>query len=158
MRAELDKELFDNYKELFAGMDDLKQSLMGFGFEHGDGWYVIVKNLCQALYDSVKHQREGFEDYKKHGWKQYKDYVYADYPTVVQVKEKFGGLRFYLNFPPMTKFSEEEYNKLEGMISFAENYLSYSICEDCGKPGECRNDLGWIRTLCNEHYEEVKKK
>jgi hypothetical protein len=57
----------------------------------------------------------------------------------MQVKEKFGGLRFYTNG------TSDEIHKL---ISEYES-KSYATCEDCGKPGKSRGS-GWIRTLCDE--------
>jgi len=72
------------------------------------------------------------------------------YPKAVQVKEKFGGLRFY-----MTCGSSEIFN----LVEEAET-LSYKTCEECGGPGEERGG-GWIRTLCNnchENWEEIRKK
>ena len=57
--------------------------------------------------------------------------------TILQVKEKFGGLRFY--------YSGGD-GRIEGMVSFAEQ-LSYKICEETGERGyECSKN-GWLRTL-----------
>lgn len=67
--------------------------------------------------------------------------------TVVQVKEKFGGLRFYYDKPydsPETFWKEFEKRVLD-----AED-ASYNICERCGAPGKLRNK-GWMKTLCDEH-------
>lgn len=54
-----------------------------------------------------------------------------------QVKEKFGGLRFYVG---------ETTDEMRKLISAAEN-LSYETCEVCGGPGE-QTSTGWIKTLC----------
>lgn len=73
------------------------------------------------------------------------------YPRAAQVKEKFGGLRFY-----MTIGTDEVY----ALIGKAEA-LSCKTCEECGEPGEKRTDLGWIYTLCNnchENWEEIRTK
>ena len=59
--------------------------------------------------------------------------------TVYQVKEKFGGLRFYIEAG-----SEEIHQR----ILQAER-RSYLTCEECGRPG-LPNREGWIRTLCEE--------
>ena len=65
------------------------------------------------------------------------------YPVAVQVKEKFGTLRFYL----------DGYNDtISAYESFAEA-MSARICEDCGSPGKTRTG-GWYRTLCDKHAEE----
>jgi hypothetical protein len=60
-----------------------------------------------------------------------------------QCKEKFGFLRYYVDN------CNEEGHKL---IDEAEK-KSGTICEICGKPGKSREDLGWIKTLCLEHYD-----
>lgn len=62
---------------------------------------------------------------------------------ISQVKEKFGGLRFYTDG---TASSE-----LIAAIDAAEA-LSFTVCEVCGSPGVPRCD-GWIRTLCDTHAE-----
>jgi hypothetical protein len=61
-------------------------------------------------------------------------------PVVVdQIKEKFGGLRFYISGGTTL---------MEALISSAES-SSYSICEECSKPGErCTAGSSWILTLC----------
>lgn len=62
---------------------------------------------------------------------------------VVQIKEKFGGLRFYV------QNSNESIDKL---ISEAEG-KSYFLCEECCAPGE-RRAGGWVKTLCSIHAAE----
>lgn len=59
---------------------------------------------------------------------------------IVQVKEKFGTLRFYVDG------ADAEIN---GMIRMAENVSCYT-CEVCGNPGK-RTSAGWIQTLCETH-------
>lgn len=65
---------------------------------------------------------------------------------VCQIKEKFGSLRFYISS------GSNEIYKLIGEFE----KLSYKVCENCGKPGELRTDIGWLSTLCDEHYIEIK--
>lgn len=84
------------------------------------GWYPLIKNLIDELINL--------------GWDK----------KVTQVKEKFGGLRFYINGG-----SDEMYNK----ITEAEK-LSHETCELCGKKGELRTKIRWFTTLCDEHYEQ----
>ena len=66
------------------------------------------------------------------------------------MKEKFGGLRFY-----MTCDTDEIFD----LISEAEA-LSYKTCEECGKPGEERGG-GWIHTLCDschKNWDKIRSK
>lgn len=93
-------------------------------FSVGEGWFPIIKELIEDLITL--------------GWDK----------QTCQVKEKFGGLRFYIN---------SGLNEMHERISKAEND-SYHICEKCGEPGELRNDIGWYRTLCDNHYNEKKNK
>lgn len=59
---------------------------------------------------------------------------------IAQVKEKFGGLRFYAG--GLT-------NEQDNIIHDAEA-KSFTICETCGNPGRPRGG-GWITTLCDDH-------
>ena len=83
----------------------------------GAGWHSIVAPLIDRA------EKEGVE--------------------IVQVKEKFGGLRFY------TGASSPEF---QAAVDEAEA-LSYVICDVCGEPGEPRGG-GWIRVLCDKHDAE----
>lgn len=75
---------------------------------------------------------------------------------VVQVKEKFGGLRYYFNpsNPVHTR-------AMHDMISQFERN-SYSVCEVCGENAKLRKTIesSWFKTLCEEHshkdvYQDV---
>ena len=63
--------------------------------------------------------------------------------VAIQVKEKFGTLRFYTS-------EYDEY--LDGVIRMAEG-MSGVTCEVCGSPG-ITSGPGWIRCLCETHREE----
>lgn len=71
---------------------------------------------------------------------------------IQQVKEKFGGLRIY--FTTDTTITTEITN--DDIVTVAE-WMCDHTCEECGKAGS-RRDLPWIKTLCDEHYEERKKR
>lgn len=58
-------------------------------------------------------------------------------PMAVQVKEKFGGLRFYIGGATDSMIEE--------FIRQAEEQAE-KTCEDCGKPGKPAGP--WVRTLC----------
>jgi hypothetical protein len=65
----------------------------------------------------------------------------------MQIKEKFGGLRFYYDGGD---------NEISGMVQMAESWASHS-CETCGAPGKKREG-GWIRTLCDHHELERQQR
>lgn len=69
------------------------------------------------------------------------------YPKAVQVKEKFGQLRLYMNY---------YVKEIEELITEAE-VKSGKTCEDCGTPGELREG-GWLVTLCDNCNEKRIKK
>jgi len=99
------------------------------GFAVGKGWYPILEALCNNIQNHI--------DWKV---KQGQDVAQVE---VNQIKEKFGGLRFYY-----TGGDEQ----IHGMVQMAEAFAS-SLCEDCGGIGKRRGG-GWIRTLCDVHEQE----
>lgn len=67
-----------------------------------------------------------------------------DHPRAIQVKEKFGGLRFY-----MAHGNDEIYNLIEEAES-----LSYKTCEGCGAPGKARPG-SWVKVLCGVCFANI---
>lgn len=62
----------------------------------------------------------------------------AELPVATQVKEKFGGLRFYV-----TGGSDRHY----AYIRMAEA-MSYTTCEECGATQGVYRTSGWVHTTC----------
>lgn len=93
----------------------------GFGVECGRGWAWLVVPLMQYCADH-------------------------DIP-ISQIKEKFGGLRFY--YGAYESSQKDVVAKLDGLIAQAE-HLAEQTCEVCGAPGALREG-GWMQTLCEEH-------
>lgn len=105
------------------------------GFCCGAGWWPILKSLCCQIQHHIDWKNEQKEKYGRgEGCAQV---------TVNQIKEKFGGLRFYYSGGNDT---------IDGMVRMAESWAAHA-CEDCGAPGTSRSG-GWIRTLCDKHEEE----
>jgi hypothetical protein len=74
----------------------------------------------------------------------------VEWVHIDQIKEKFGGLRFYYHGGD---------SQIHGMVRMAELWAGHS-CEKCGNKGT-RRQGGWIRTLCDVHeaeYQERNKK
>ena len=59
---------------------------------------------------------------------------------VLQIKEKFAGLRFYYSN------GNESVRKL---VDIAES-KSMTICQNCGSEGRASSHKGWMVTLCEE--------
>lgn len=65
-----------------------------------------------------------------------------------QVKEKFGGLRYY---------ADSDAEGFRDLIRVAEEASSH-LCEECGKHGETKSMHGWLKTLCNQHRAEREQR
>jgi hypothetical protein len=103
------------------------------GFAVGSGWYPILEVLCANIQSHIDWQV-----------KQGKDIAQVE---VNQIKEKFGGLRFY--------YSGGD-DEISGMVRMAEAWADIA-CEECGAAGK-RRDGGWIRTLCDFHEAEYQER
>ena len=91
-----------------------------FGWEIGGGWHPLVHELIAEL------QTLGWDGH------------------ISQIKEKYGGLRFYIGYGSDAIFAAID--KAEAK--------SYTICEACGQSGKLRRG-GWMRTLCDDHALEA---
>lgn len=93
------------------------------------GWWPIIESLCINIQSHIDW------------WNlNRKDRPVVAQVVIEQIKEKFGGLRFYYQGGDDT---------IAGMVRMAESWAD-ATCEQCGKPGVIRNG-NWIRTLCDEH-------
>lgn len=168
MREELDLKLVEKYPLIFKDRHaPMNQTAMCWGFSHGDGWYNIIDTLCGLLYSKYSRAKERYDNllqWKAEGgtfpWKGGKPITDEEIaeakskmdmqeqlvPVASQVKEKFGGLRFYVD-----SATDEHYN----YINFAES-MSYKICEKCGKPGTYY-PFGWHHVACDDHASEEDK-
>jgi hypothetical protein len=75
MRKDLEQKFQERWPEWFRDLyGDVTQTCLHFGFQHRDGWFDLVWRLCEQI-EKVVGEGTPFK--------------------VAQVKEKFGGLRFY---------------------------------------------------------------
>src|SRR5512146_3224372 len=99
----------------------------------GPGWQPLIRGLDANLRELDPNYRIG------------------------QIKEKFGGLRYYVDaFEGDTELADK-------LVRAAED-VSFKLCEDCGAPGEPSAWNGfWVETLCSRctadrrDEQEVKK-
>lgn len=127
-----------------------------FYMEINDGWYNIINTLLALISAPLDRARERLK-YKmdnpdnKHSeslenlLKSVKEEE-DNLPTLRQVKEKFGGLRFYMDGGTP---------RMQNYVEFAE-FLSTDTCETCGAPGELRSG-GWLKVRCDTHQAEFIK-
>jgi len=116
-------EIVTQYEELFTER--------GNCISVGSGWLNIVADVCHCIMRNADITKEYAQTTEEKA-------VIA-YPQVLQVKEKFGGLRFYTNV-------SNDY--INGVIAMAE-MQAHRTCEYCGKPGKSTRG-GWIKTLCDD--------
>lgn len=127
MSPDLDARLCADFSQLYSVRHgDTRGPVSHFCFETDDGWFRIIHALSARLVEII----EGLPAEER-------DEYYA-----VQVKEKFGGLRFYMSM---------ETEEMSRAIQEAEAQ-SAATCEACGLPGK-RRGRGWVKTLCDRHAE-----
>ena len=119
----------------------MSKTCMCWGFSCSDGWYDIIDTLCKCIENHIDNINRSIEFTKK--WNNNVDdpeYEWTAFvprkkrkvpkqvqPVIaIQVKEKFGGLRFYYS-------GGDDY--IRGLVDMAES-MSYKTCEVCGSPGK----------------------
>jgi len=126
MNKENTKYLLEKYPDLYRQYHlSMRETCMCWGFECGDGWLTIIDDLSKKITELDPNVQ------------------------AAQVKEKFGGLRFYIDG------GSDEVHKL---IEEAEEE-SYKTCEKCGtKENVSQTKTGWVKTLCDKCKEERQRK
>jgi len=118
------------------------------GVSINEGWYHIVTLLVTHMHSHITWKRR--QRAKALLEERAGEDVYVpekvDHIEIHQIKEKFGGLRFYFE-------GGDDYCR--GLEVMAETWANRT-CEVCGETGKQRGG-GWIRTLCDAHEEEYKR-
>ena len=184
MKTELQQKLLAKYPQFFTkdvkiytGEKPIHQEIgellnqkemvlpIQFGFECGDGWYVILDTLMDNIQWHLENENGRRKNEFKYKWmwnfqsylhrKHYKkkklkalsEWIYDKAPrkklvpltiSVTQIKEKFSGLCFYYHGGDDT---------ISGMIHLAES-MSYKTCEYCGTTKNVGRTKGWLVTCC----------
>jgi len=143
----------DSQEKLAKRWPDLFQKSRDFEYIIGDGWYDIVDVLCSFISHRVENAKQRLKYAQENPNAKFNEPLVDlekevadaidELPSIDQVKEKFGTLRFYVS-----SATPEVYNYIE----FAEA-MSSKTCEVCGSPGFSRTG-GWIKVLCNKHSKE----
>ena len=146
------------YEQLAKDNPDLFEN-KEFELSVGDGWYNIIASLMSIITHDVtqsthrlRYERANGNDVDRiAAIEAIRNDAIADLPSIDQIKEKFGGLRFYY-----TGGLKEKRQYIDGAIDMAES-IADRTCESCGRFGE-RRPGAWIRTLCDLHYAESESR
>lgn len=127
MQESLDALLCARYPAIFLVDGSAEQCL--FNFECGDGWFTLIDAACELIQHDIDTNGTQF--------------------LASQVKEKFGGLRFYY---------QQGSGYAAAVVDLAE-LLSPHVCELCGALGKAVSLFGWMQARCPAHeratvYEE----
>lgn len=101
-------------------------------YECGDGWIPLIEEAKTII--------------AKYNQKLKEEDLDAEPLEFIQIKEKWGGLRIYLNY-----YVQEIADQIHELES-----KSLNICEHCGTNKNVKRDWthGWIMTLCDKCREE----
>ena len=127
MKKDLQDILFIKYPKIFRQKYlSMKKTAMCWGIDCDDGWFWLIDNLCECIQNYISLNKE------------------TPQIEATQVKQKYGGLRFYF----------EPYDEtISNIIMFAD-YLSYKICEECGSIEDVQQTKGYIQSLCKKCREK----
>lgn len=129
MKKELQDKLYKDFPNLYQQRKlPMTQTCMYWGIETGDGWFDLIYELSDKI---TKIDPE---------------------VQAVQVKEKYGTLRFYVG--PVDK---EKSDAVYDIISEYES-KSANTCEHCGSTDNVTQTQGWIVTLCDKCMKTYNKK
>lgn len=98
-------------------------------FECNEGWKELIDEVSAKI-EAVNNK-----------------YPESSYINAVQVKQKFGGLRYYVS---IEEIDSHDVDYIYGIIEQAEK-RSISICEFCGAPAKVSKWGYNIETACDEH-------
>jgi len=158
------------FEEISKSIENRKPILpIQFGFECGDGWFHILDSLMSAISDytnNINIARKTEFRHKLPKWLKKQAYrfpmkmelirrimvfVSNMFPkglppippiNITQIKEKYGGLRFYY-------IGGDDF--IGGLVRMAE-YMSYRTCEFCGTTKDVGHTEGWIITCCKSCF------
>jgi hypothetical protein len=113
----------------------LHDNLMAFGWECREGWYPIIEEALDKMEKTIEKMPK----------KEQK--VFKSSFEILQIKEKLGGLRIYINM-----YSDEIIEIIREAEEKAEE-----TCETCGNPGKLREFHHWLFTNCDDCYNKKIK-
>lgn len=135
MRIKTIEEIIEKYPKIF---EDYVGNPFRINWTCPTGWLDTLDDLCGC----IQYRVDNYRMYNKEGVHR------CSQVTCSQVKEKFGGLRFYTNGTD---------HEVSGMIDMAE-YLCRDTCMNCGSRENVTETSGWIVNLCKTCMDEYNNK
>ena len=127
MLKEKEKRIVEKFPKLFIEYHRKEEPIGHWGFECADGWYNLIYIICRYIEDYLESHKD------------------IEPVSVVQIKNKFGGLRFYI---------EGGDNHLREIVWNLSSLAPY-ICENCGNVEDIRQTKhGYIQNLCKNCFNE----
>jgi hypothetical protein len=126
-----EEELISSLSDVFTGL---------WWPEFGRGWDMMVHRMAEEIRAVIQPGTK---------------------LVVHQMKEKFGGLRFYYSLErEVDPADDEELPDTEAYLvdQIVQKYeeLSDTVCIICGMPGALRGKA-WIEVLCDAHHKEITR-
>ncbi|MDF1822197.1 MAG: hypothetical protein P1U64_11505 [Alcanivoracaceae bacterium] len=119
----------EQYAEfLYARHPKILSRVKADGLAIGDGWLNLIDLLCTSLQNLTDHNG-------------------APQVVACQVKQKFGGLRFYVN----------DHSSEQGVLIDQAELMAQRTCEICGAPGKRVSLDGWVVATCIKHKNAFRK-
>jgi len=127
MRQDLIQKLITKYPNLYRDFVNAKGP-RGY-MSVGNGWFPLINDLSSKLEKMILKLPENKQKYYK----------------ATQIKQKWGGLRYYMN---------DRTAEMRIVMEDAERE-SWITCEVCGKPGKLNQQVmgKWVTVSCKDHTE-----
>jgi hypothetical protein len=119
-------EIITKYPKIFQDYEGNPGRSNWYGVPKG--WLPIIDDLCGAIQEYIDKTTIYIRNEPQK----------PEQVTCFQMKEKFGGLRFYTGGHD---------DIVEGMIELAE-YLCDNTCDECGSRNDLGKTSGWISVKC----------
>lgn len=182
MKKEHDDYLCQKYPKIFADRyKPMIETCMCWGFEHGNGWFNIIDQLCANIQGHIDWSEKNFvrdteynqmiEDCKSGNWVKFEEYYKGYNPYTAQERreeiltEKHRKIKKPCPQVVATQVKEkfgtlrfyytggDDY--VSGLVSMAES-MSGKTCDQCGNPAET-GGRGWITTRCQPCRDQLEK-
>lgn len=146
-------DIIKKYPKIFEPYEGNPHNVNWYGIP--DGWLSIIDILCEAIQRYCDHpqslENPDYDSSKEYDREDTTTHRYLlvkrEQVKCVQMKEKFGGLRFY---------TERNDSVVDGMIMMA-THMCDNTCEGCGTIEDLGVTSGWISIRCKSCAEEVNR-